>query len=310
MTRIAILGSGVVGTATGKGFHRLGHDVTFYDISKRKLFLLKEEGFNIGSTVKDVIHDSNLSFVCINTPTITNNNGESQQDLSQLLSVLFDITNAFNSGAMKDGSHHLLVFRSTMLPGTMRNLVVDYMRRNCSLKLGKDYGICYNPEFLRQHYALQDFFHPDRVVIGQEEENSMKTTTATYSLPLKHIYQQLTDNIIITSYEAAELIKYASNCFLSLKISFFNEIGMICKKLGIDDEIVNMAVSLDKRIGEYGTEAGRPFGGACLPKDTEAMTSFVRKLQIKPDLIQVVLDINKKIGELTSTKQVMKEITD
>jgi UDPglucose 6-dehydrogenase len=198
------------------------------------------------------------------------------------------------------------------------------MRRNCSLKLGKDYGICYNPEFLRQHCALEDFFHPDRVVIGvgegrEEEEGqgrSITTTTTTTTtttssyMPLKHIYQQLTNDIIITSYEAAELIKYASNCFLSLKISFFNEIGMICKKLGIDDKTVNLAVSLDKRIGKYGTEAGRPFGGACLPKDTEAMASFVKKLQIKPDLVQVAADINKKIGELTSTKQVMREITD
>jgi UDPglucose 6-dehydrogenase len=316
MTRIAIIGSGVVGTATGKGFHRLGHDVTFYDISKRKLFSLREEGFNIGSTVKDVIHKSDLSFVCVNTPTIINNNSEGQQDLSQLLSVLFDITNAFNSGAaaIKDASHHrpphLLVFRSTMLPGTMRNLVVDYMKRNCSLKLGKDYGICYNPEFLRQHCALEDFFHPDRVVIGVGEEEVGEEATESSSLLLKQIYQQLTDNILITSYEAAELIKYASNCFLSLKISFFNEIGMICKKLGIDDKTVNLAVSLDKRIGKYGTEAGRPFGGACLPKDTEAMASFVKKLQIKPDLVQVAADINKKIGELTSTKQVMREITD
>ena len=322
MTRIAIIGSGVVGTATGKGFHRLGHDVTFYDISKQKLLALKEEGFNISSSIADVIYQSDLSFVCVNTPTITvDNNGrggglEGQQDLSQLRSVLFDITNAFNSGAaaaIKDASHrppHLLVFRSTMLPGTMRNLVVDYMRRNCSLKLGKDYGICYNPEFLRQHCALEDFFHPDRVVIGVGEEEVGEEATESSSLLLKQIYQQLTDNILITSYEAAELIKYASNCFLSLKISFFNEIGMICKKLGIDDKTVNLAVSLDKRIGKYGTEAGRPFGGACLPKDTEAMASFVKKLQIKPDLVQVAADINKKIGELTSTKQVMREITD
>ena len=307
MTRIAIIGSGVVGTATGKGFHRLGHDVTFYDISKRKLFSLREEGFNIGSTVKDVIHKSDLSFVCVNTPTITvDNNGrggglEGQQDLSQLRSVLFDITNAFNSGAaIKDASHHrphLLVFRSTMLPGTMRNLVVDYMKRNCSLKIGKDYGICYNPEFLRQHCALEDFFHPDRVVIGVGEEEEVKEATDSSSLLLKQIYQQLTDNILITSYEAAELIKYASNCFLSLKISFFNEIGMICKKLGIDDKTVNLAVSLDKRIGKYGTEAGRPFGGACLPKDTEAMASFVKKLQIKPDLVQVAADINRTVQQ-------------
>ena len=139
MTRIAIIGSGVVGTATGKGFHRLGHDVTFYDISKQKLLMLKEEGYKVGSSIADVIHQSDLSFVCVNTPTVSiDNNGsgiERQQDLSQLKSVLFDITNAFNSGAIKkETGYHLLVFRSTMLPGTMRNLVVDYMRRNCSLK--------------------------------------------------------------------------------------------------------------------------------------------------------------------------------
>jgi nucleotide sugar dehydrogenase len=313
MTRIAIIGSGIVGSATGKGFHRLGHDVTFYDISKRKLLMLKEEGFNIGSSIADVIHQSDLSFVCVNTPTITIDNGESQQDHSQLRSVLFDIANAFNKGAIKkEIGYHLLVFRSTMLPGTMRNVVVDYMQRNCSLKQGKDYGICYNPEFLRQHCALEDFFHPDRVVIGEEGggEQGSSMMRCSSSLPLKHIYQQLTDEILITSYETAELIKYASNCFLSLKISFFNEIGMICNKLGIDDKTVNLAVSLDKRIGEYGTEAGRPFGGACLPKDTEAMASFVKKLQIKPDLLQVVLDINRKMAELTSTKQVMREIRD
>src|SRR5919197_2566199 len=195
MTKISIIGSGVVGTATGKGFHRLGHDVIFYDISKQKLLMLKEEGFKVGSSIADVIHQSDLSFVCVNTPTVSiDNNGsgiESQQDLSQLKSVLFDITNAFNSDAIKkETGYHLLVFRSTMLPGTMRNLVIDYMRRNCSLKQGQDYSICYNPEFLRQHCALEDFFHPDRVVIGQEgereggEESSM--TTTTYSLPLKH----------------------------------------------------------------------------------------------------------------------------
>ena len=303
MTRIGIIGAGVVGAATGKGFHKLGHEVIFYDISQRRLATLKEEGFGIVSSVKDVIQKTDLSFICVNTPTLTSaTTKDSKQDLSQIMSVLFDTAKALNDGSIK--KHHLLVFRSTMLPGTMRNIIVDYLRTNCYLKQGKDYDVCYNPEFLRQHYALNDFFHPDRVVIGEEDGKGIS------SLPLRQIYEGLSSHIITTTYEAAELIKYASNCFLSLKISFFNEIGMICRDLGIDDKEVTSAVSLDKRIGTYGTKAGRPFGGTCLPKDTEAMTSFVKKLQIKPDLLQIVLDINRKMEELTSTKQVMREIRD
>jgi UDPglucose 6-dehydrogenase len=294
MYHIAVIGSGVVGTATGKGFHKLGHDVIFYDISKQRLAALKEEGYKVASSLEDAIYKSDISFVCVNTPQNNELDAASkQQDLSQLLTVLHDIATALNNDIVN--KKHLLVFRSTMLPGSMRNVVIDYLERNCNLKQGKDYDVCHNPEFLRQHNALEDFLNPDRIVIGEDTKGS--------SLPLREIYSPLTKNIIITTYETSELIKYASNCFLSLKISYFNEIAMICKRIGINDEEVSLGVSLDGRIGKYGTRGGRPFDGACLPKDTEAMALFVKKLGIKPDLIQTTLDINEEMKEYNSPKQ-------
>jgi len=230
-----------------------------------------------------------MSFVCVNTPT-----HNSQQDLSQILTVLYQLTNSLNTS----GKHHLLVFRSTMLPGTMRSVVVNYLEKNCTKRRGVDYEVAYNPEFLRQNSALDDFFSPDRVIIGEEGSNEL-------SKLLVQLYEPLTKKIISTSFEAAELIKYASNCFLSLKISFFNEIGMICKHLGIDDKVVSLGVSLDKRIGKYGTEFGRPFDGMCLPKDTQALASFIKQNRIEPDLLEIVLNINKKIEDLTSTRQLV-----
>jgi UDPglucose 6-dehydrogenase len=320
---ISIIGSGVVGTATGKGFHKMGHNVTFFDISKQRLMTLREEGYDIALSLKDAISQSDISFVCVNTPQTKYNNGITKgysnnnndnnsinhdidpidedlgkhQDLSQLLSALRDIVNALNGNIIN--KRHLLVFRSTMLPGTMRNIVLDYLEANCNLKHGKDYDVLYNPEFLRQHSALEDFFTPDRIVIGQEFSGS--------SSPLLDLYSPLTKNIILTGYEEAEMAKYASNCFLALKISYFNEIGMLCKKMGINEDQVSLAVSMDNRIGRYGTRGGRPYGGACFPKDTEAFASFAGKMNVKPDLVETAININKQMDNLNSAKLYVKE---
>jgi UDPglucose 6-dehydrogenase len=292
-SKISIIGSGIVGTATGRGFHKLGHDVIFYDIASEKIRPLKNLGYNVASTLEEAMSQTGISFICVNTPT---NNG--QQDLSQIMSVLYQLSNFLNNS---DG-FHLLVFRSTMLPGTMSNFVVNYLERHCTKKRGIHYEVCYNPEFLRQNSALDDFFSPDRVILGEDRKGISES--------LISMYKELTDKIIVTSFEASELIKYASNCFLSLKISFFNEIGMICRSVGVDDKIVSLGVSLDKRIGKYGTEAGRPFDGMCLPKDTQALASFMKQHDIEPDLLQVVLDINKKIEDITATRQIVSGIRE
>jgi UDPglucose 6-dehydrogenase len=303
---IGIIGAGVVGGATGRGLHKLGYEVTFYDIDKSKTFSLRQEGYQVASSISELMSNSNITFVCVNTPTIGsgsnlyNNkrieNG-SYQDLSQILSVLPEISSSISTHSRRN---QLLVFRSTLLPGTMRNIVVDYLERNCSKSIGKDFDVCYNPEFLRQKSALEDFFEPGRVVIGEGTKNS--------SVPLVEIFRALTRNIIITGYEEAEMIKYASNGFLALKISYFNEIAMVCKMLGIDDKTVSRGVALDRRIGAYGVIGGMPFGGACLPKDTAALASFLRKLGIRPDLIETAVQINNEIEEITSSKQIIHDI--
>jgi UDPglucose 6-dehydrogenase len=293
MNKISVIGSGVVGTATGQGFHKLGHKVIFYDISKERLKALKNDGYNVANNLSEALSQTNISFVCVNTPT-----HNSEQDLSQIFSVLQQITEYLNTAEKQ----HLFVFRSTILPGTMRNVIVNYLEKNCKTKRGIDYDVVYNPEFLRQNSSLDDFFKPDRVIIGEDH--------AQLSKILVEIYERLTKNIIVTSFEAAELIKYASNCFLSLKISFFNEIGLICQHLGIDHKVVSLGVSLDKRIGKYGTEFGRPFDGMCLPKDTQALASFIKQNRIEPDLLEIALNINKKIEDLTSASQLVSDSTE
>jgi UDPglucose 6-dehydrogenase len=307
---ISVIGSGVVGTATGKGFHKLGHRITFFDVSKQRLATLKNEGYDVASSLQDAISTSEICFICVNTPqNISRANAKTSdfveadlgkhQDLSQILSVVRDIANSLNAlnGSAKR-KKRLFVFRSTMVPGTMRNVVLDYLERNCNLRRGKDYDVFYNPEFVRQHSALKDFFIPDRVVIGQEKSGSSS---------LSDIYAPLTDKIILTGFEEAEMIKYASNCFLALKISYFNQISMMCKKMGISEEQVTQAVSLDSRIGSYGTIGGPPFGGACLPKDTEAFASFARNLNMRHDLIDLAIRINKEIDETNSQKVFVKQ---
>lgn len=290
MSRISIVGAGVVGSATGKGFHKLGHDVIFFDISKQRLDALRNDGYKVANNLSEALSRSDVTFVCVNTPT-----HNSQQDLSQIFSVLHQITEYLNTAEKQ----HLLVFRSTILPGTMRNVIVDYLEKNCTTKRGIDYDVVYNPEFLRETTSYDDFFKPDRVIIGEDH--------AQLSKVLEDLYRPLTKNIIIASFEAAELIKYASNCFLSLKISFFNEIGLICQHLGIDHKVVSLGVSLDKRIGKYGTEFGRPFDGMCLPKDTQALASFIKQNRIEPDLLEIALNINKKMEDLSSKSQIVSE---
>ena len=130
MKKIGIIGSGVVGSAMGKGFHRLGHDMLFYDVAKQRLLDLKENGYQVASSVKDIIDKTDVSFVCVNTP----NNNRGEQNLSQVKSVLFDIANALNNSTNRQRQQqqqhsHLIVFRSTMLPGTMRNIVMDYLEK-------------------------------------------------------------------------------------------------------------------------------------------------------------------------------------
>jgi len=290
---ISIIGAGVVGTATGKGLTKLGHNVIFYDVNENRSKELIAEGYEAGSKMSDIVASTSVSFVCVQTPT-TND----AIDLTFVKKAIVSIAKIVENKS----TYHLVVVRSTLLPGTMRKVILPLLHKYCTRRLFDDYGICYNPEFLREASALKDFLNPSRIVIGTADSDSGRT--------LEELYLPLTAPIVRTDFDTAEMIKCVSNAFLATKISFFNEMYMLCEKLGINDRLVSDAVSLDPRIGEYGVFGGKPFSDGCLPKDTKAFARFIRNHKQNPDLLEVVLKINSDITKRTlqGRKNLEKEL--
>ena len=273
---LSIIGSGVVGGATGKGFVQLGHDVIFYDTEREKLRQLSSQGYKVCRNVFDAVTSSSFSFVCVQTPTDNGN-----VDLSFMKSAIVSIGKALK----KKRDYHVVVVRSTLLPGTTRSIIFPILQRFANSRF---FGLCYNPEFLRQTSSLEDFLNPSRIVIGELDEKSGNG--------LAKLYSPLNAPTIRTDFDTAEMIKHVSNAFLATKISFFNEIYHVCRKLGIDDKVVSEAVSLDPRIGGYGVVGGRPFAGGCLPKDVVAFAKFLEGIKVNPDIVKVVLEINSRMN--------------
>jgi len=282
--KIGIIGAGIVGKATGMGLATLGNSVVFYDLHESKLLSLKAEGYKTTTNMKDVICLSDVVFVCVPTPTT-----DGQIDLSYVEDCAKNIGKALR----KTKRYVVIAFKSTILPQTTRTKLLPVLERYSGLRAGVDFGVCMNPEFLRQKSALVDFLSPDRIVIGELNRKSGDV--------LQDVYSAFHCPIIRTSLDTAEIIKYASNLFLASKISFFNEIYMVCKKLGLNAKNVSDAASLDKRIGKYGVNGGRPFEGACFPKDLDAFITFVSEKGINPKLLRAVKKVNQEIAEATET---------
>jgi UDPglucose 6-dehydrogenase len=278
--KISIIGSGVVGKATGIGLHNHGNNVIFYDIEKEKLRMLKKQGYDVAMNQSEAIANSNISFVCVQTPTC---NGK--LDFSYVRRAILEIGEALR----QKNEYHLIVVRSTVLPSTTRTKIIPLLKKHSRLIPGKGFGVCMNPEFMRKESSLSDFLNPWRILIGEFDKRSGDI--------LNELYTPFEAPIIRTDFDTAEMIKYVANTFLATKISFFNEIFMICQNFGIDPNIVVKVAALDPRIGKYGIQGGRPFEGRCLPKDLEAFTNFVENLQINPKLLSAVSHINKEILE-------------
>jgi UDPglucose 6-dehydrogenase len=276
--RISIIGSGVVGKATGMGFHRHRHKVIFHDIVKEKLLALKEQGYEVTFDQQEAIINSSITFVCVQTPTL-----RGRIEFSYVKRAIMGIAKALR----KKNEYHLVVVRSTVLPSTTRTKIIPLLRKHSRLVPGKDFGVCVNPEFIRKASALDDFLNAWRILIGEFDKRSGDI--------LEKLYSSFKAPIIRTNLDTAEMIKYVANTFLATKISFFNEIFFICKRLGIDPHFVAEVASLDPRIGDYGIHGGRPFEGGCLPKDLEAFINFVKDNKMNPKLLDAVLFINDKI---------------
>ncbi|MBL7124587.1 MAG: UDP-glucose/GDP-mannose dehydrogenase family protein [Dehalococcoidales bacterium] len=289
--RISIVGAGYVGCATGAGLAKLGHEVTFVDSNKEKVDTLSElkcpvyekdvEAILKSSRVRATcdleyaVRNTEVSFICVATNS-TPSGGSI--DLSQIKEVAEQIGKALSN-------YHLVVVKSTVLPGTTENVIVPLLERH-SKKVKSDFQICVNPEFLREGFAVEDFLHPYRVIIGEIDKKGGDI--------LVELYKHLDSPIVRCDLRTAELIKYASNAFLAMKLSFMNEIGNMCKKLGIDVYEVAKGMGYDERIGNKFLNAGIGFGGSCLPKDVRALMVMGGELGYKPRILEEVLNLNEQ----------------
>jgi len=283
--KISIIGSGFVGTALGKGLKALGNEVIFYDVVDKNL-----PNFTFTKDINHAIKKSDISFICVPTPT--NKNGEI--DLSYIKEATKNIGKVL---ANKEG-YHLVVVKSTVVSGTTEDVVMPILEKYSGKKAGIEIGACMNPEFLTEisrswskaEGTKKDFFTEDRIVIGEYDKKSGDI--------LEELYKPLNLNkpIFRVDLRTAELIKYASNCMLAAKISYWNELFLICKELGIDSQTVADIVALDPRIGRYGTVHGKAFGGKCLPKDLKAFISFAEKYR-NVRLLKSVDDINEEMKD-------------
>lgn len=284
--RIAIIGSGIVGQATGMGLAFNGNKVVFHDIDKRKLLALKSNGYDATDSIVKAVNGSDILFVCVPTPTV-----EGRIDLR----YISECTQAIAKVLAGSKKYVVIVFRSTIPPQTTRTKLVPALEDISNLKAGKDFGVCMNPEFLREQSPLKDFLNPSRIVVGAYDEKS--------GSQLKKIYSAFNCPVIFTDLDTAEMIKYTSNLFLAAKISFFNEIFLICRKLGLDSTAIANTVALDPRIGSYGVVGGKPFGGMCLPKDLAAFIDFTKSKGLNPTLLKAVDEVNKEISFYCSINQ-------
>ncbi|MCJ7817063.1 MAG: UDP-glucose/GDP-mannose dehydrogenase family protein [Candidatus Aenigmarchaeota archaeon] len=295
--KISIVGSGYVGLSTGIGFARKGNHVICFDIEKETVEKInrKEPTFyepHVEDALKDAvskgllkatgdldyaIRNSDITFICVPTP--------SKKDGGIDASYIREAAAALGK-ALKKRGYHVFVVKSTALPGTTENVALPELQKYSGKKCGGDFGLCMNPEFLREGSALEDFLKPDRIVIGEFDKKSGDF--------LETLYMGFGSPIVRTDIKTAEMIKYVSNAFLAAKISFSNEMGNICKKIGIDVYDVMNAVGLDKRISPHFLDAGIGFGGSCFSKDVSALISKAKTVAETPAVMESVLETNKK----------------
>ncbi len=291
---IAVIGTGYVGLVTGVCFAEFGVEVTCVDVNKSKIERLnqgiipiyepglanivekntKAGRLHFTTDIKSAVEQALVIFLAVGTPP----KEDGSPDMSFYQSAAADIAKYMNG-------YKVLVTKSTVPVGT-GNWLRQFIKENQKRQM--NFGVASNPEFLREGAALKDFMHPDRVVIGSNEEDAIAI--------MKDLYRPLyliETPIVITSLEAAELIKYAANAFLATKISFINEIANLCDKIGCDVHDVARGMGMDKRIGSKFLHPGPGFGGSCFPKDTRALSSVAKQFGTESLIVDTVIEVNE-----------------
>ena len=313
--KIAVIGAGYVGLVTAACFSEFGYEVICIDNDKYKIKQLKkniipiyEPGLSdlvkknakskylLFSNSISKIRDANIIFIAVGTPSSRRGDGEA--DLKFVFSVVNDI-----SKFLKKGKKQLVITKSTVPVGTGKKIQDIICELRPELINNKDYFVSSNPEFLREGSAIEDFMRPDRVVCGVTDKKAEET--------LKELYRPLNLReapVLFTDIESAEIIKYASNAFLALKVSFINEIANLCEKTGGNVQMVAKGMGLDNRIGPKFLHPGPGFGGSCFPKDTRALYASFKKNKIKNTLVKSVINFNedRKISIVNKIKNLLK----
>jgi UDPglucose 6-dehydrogenase len=282
MSKIAIIGSGVIGKATGLGLIEAGHEVTFVDIKEDLIKNLNQEGHQAVLAEDLDVNAIQAFFLTVLTPTV-----KGEIVLDYLKKALENLGRKLK--AKKD--YCLIVGRSTMPPQTTEELIIPMIEKYSGKKYSKDFGVCMNPEYLREISSESDFKNPWVIVIGTNDDKSYET--------LKEIYANYECPVYRLSFKAAEMQKYVHNLFNAAKISFFNEMRMVGEKVGFSDEKMDEIFKITAVSSEgiwnkmYGLKNYGAFGGSCLPKDTKAFSTFAKKrYNFKTKLLDQVIEVN------------------
>ena len=296
MPRICVIGTGYVGLVTATCFAELGHKVSCVDVDQAKVASLKagiapfyEPGLEpilqrhlrsgqirVTNDTAQGIQKADFVFFCVGTPSTPSG----QVDLSYLHLAYMNVKSALGS------ARPIMVNKSTVPPGTadmMAYLLSDLNHGHPAPP------IVSNPEFLREGRAIDDFMKPSRVVVGANDRNAAK--------PVAALYEPLNAPLIITDTRTAEMIKYVSNAFLATKVSFINEIAMLCERLSVNVADVSDGIGLDPRIAREFLNAGLGYGGSCLPKDTGVLQHIAYANNLTPGILTAVIDVNAGLPE-------------
>jgi GDP-mannose 6-dehydrogenase len=222
--------------------------------------------------------ESDVSFVCVGTPSLRNG----KLDLSHIEKVAREIGAALK----QKKSTHIFVLRSTVLPGTTESIVLPILEQTSGRRVGTDFTVAYNPEFMREGSAVADFLQPPYTILGTQDISQLA--------PLRELYKQTPGQVFETSIGVAEMVKYLSNAFHAVKVTFANEVGTLCKHLGVDAQAVTEIFTSDTRlnISPAYLFPGFAFGGSCLPKDVRALTYKAKELDLKLPMLESLLPSN------------------
>lgn len=298
--KINIFGLGYVGSVAAACLANEEHEVLAIDVDATKVMMINsgrspivEKGLDESvqravssgrliavSNAHEENRQGDISIVCVGTPS--NDNG------SLTLQSIKKVSKEIGRELKKSENYHIVNIRSTILPGTTEDVIIPILEKHSEKTVGKDFGVCMNPEFLREGSSIYDFYNPPFTLIGQYDEKSGDI--------VEKIYSNINAPVIKTNIKTAELVKYVCNSFHALKITFANEVGNICKRLGIDSHEVMNIFCEDKKlnISSYYLKPGFAFGGSCLPKDLRALLHKGKACDLDLPLLNSILQSNEK----------------